>query len=512
MTNMVEMNAAAAFVSSATVRVVDWRSVFGGDGPGCGSGRGAGHENTEHLERAKRKQTRVLLRMSYANDKYRPPVGEATDGRSVAGDGTERSGRAVRAGSQITRQIKWGEVMELVLFTVRTLPRMRMRQAQENALMWAHKLADEDSYFVPLYWGLPRRIRIHCKVTDPSTSRTIADAVSASVSMLSTTSTKGTPMVKQEDGLILLHGMLGHVVSWARVQTALADMFNVRVVAYDRPGFGLSCRPAAREWESDSRSFGNPYTLQGSVQQLKMLIDSNRLGLSDAPVILCAHSMGCAVALLMASMYPERVKALVLVAPAAQLPRSSSRASPERERENGSAGSGAPDDAASRAGRLVQNLAMRVLDVPVLGRSLIRARFETVLSTPRDRREQLERLFHDVNELADADEYLDSYAKPMLVEQWDQGLLEVFRALESFASNEALSCLDDAGRCSVTQPVLIVGGNEDQIISVDSMRALADMLPNATLRVIPACGHCPAEEKPQRLLHEIARWKRIHGL
>ena len=52
-------------------------------------------------------------------------------------------------------------------------------------------------------------------------------------------------------------------------------------------------------------------------------------------------------------------------------------------------------------------------------------------------------------------------------------------------------------------PTLIIWGEEDRIISVKQAHALADLLPHAQLKLIPACGHASHEEQPQVVLNHI---------
>ena len=132
---------------------------------------------------------------------------------------------------------------------------------------------------------------------------------------------------------------------------------------------------------------------------------------------------------------------------------------------------------------------MRVLSVPVLGRSLVRARYEAVMARPEERKDQVARLFHSLEHI-DTEEYLNQYSKPMGAEDWDTGLVEVFRAFGSFASNEAM---ETPGQ--ITQPVLLLFGDQDQVLNSSSVQELWNIFPNSTARVIRNCGHCPAEGK-----------------
>lgn len=48
----------------------------------------------------------------------------------------------------------------------------------------------------------------------------------------------------------------------------------------------------------------------------------------------------------------------------------------------------------------------------------------------------------------------------------------------------------------VTAPALVIAGEEDELISIDESRALAEAMPNASLVVIPRAGHLSNLEQP----------------
>jgi pimeloyl-ACP methyl ester carboxylesterase len=98
--------------------------------------------------------------------------------------------------------------------------------------------------------------------------------------------------------LVLLHGYGEHLLTWRWVFDALAKEHTV--LAVDLPGFGGSDKPAG------------PYTVQAMVARLQALIDRWTTG----PLILVGHSMGGALAAALALEAPERIVALVLIAPA----------------------------------------------------------------------------------------------------------------------------------------------------------------------------------------------------
>jgi pimeloyl-ACP methyl ester carboxylesterase len=96
--------------------------------------------------------------------------------------------------------------------------------------------------------------------------------------------------------LILVHGSRDHARSWDQVAAALATDF--RVVAPDLRGHGDS------SWAP-----GAMYSVPEYVLDLSALIDI----LGDPPVYLAGHSLGGAVVLLYAGVYPNRVKKLVCI-------------------------------------------------------------------------------------------------------------------------------------------------------------------------------------------------------
>lgn len=64
-------------------------------------------------------------------------------------------------------------------------------------------------------------------------------------------------------GVIFIHGFGGGVFSWRHLMSAVAREVGCRVVAFDRPGWGLTSRPQRSEWEQ--KGLPNPYELQTQV-------------------------------------------------------------------------------------------------------------------------------------------------------------------------------------------------------------------------------------------------------
>lgn len=98
--------------------------------------------------------------------------------------------------------------------------------------------------------------------------------------------------------LVFVHGLSSWMGFWEHQVPAFAA--ERRVLALDLPGYGASGRPDA------------PYTPPWYAE----LVDAWLEGLGVDEAVLVGHSMGGQVALTLALNHPERVKALVLSAPA----------------------------------------------------------------------------------------------------------------------------------------------------------------------------------------------------
>ena len=55
----------------------------------------------------------------------------------------------------------------------------------------------------------------------------------------------------------------------------------------------------------------------------------------------------------------------------------------------------------------------------------------------------------------------------------------------------------------IVMPTLIVWGDSDQVIPPEYGEAFRELLPNATLTVIPQCGHIPQLERPEAFFDTV---------
>ena len=111
--------------------------------------------------------------------------------------------------------------------------------------------------------------------------------------------------IDSETLVILLHGFGSSTYSWQKVMEPFSTFGSV--LAYDRPGFGLTERVLPYE-DVDT----NPYLLEYQSQILMAFIESK----NAEKIILVGNSAGGTVALETALAYPGRIDALILISPA----------------------------------------------------------------------------------------------------------------------------------------------------------------------------------------------------
>ena len=250
-----------------------------------------------------------------------------------------------------------------------------------------------------------------------------------------------------EPTVILLHGFGASTFSWREVYALLSAYGTV--IAYDRPGFGLTERPVKEDWEGH-----NPYASDAQVDLLLGLMDA----LEIQQAVLVGNSAGGRVALQTALDHPERVRSLGLV------------------------------DAAVYDGGRPGWLAwlMRWPQVNRLGPVLMRG-------IRRWGMDVLQTAWHDPARVTP--EVIAGYRRPLHAENWDRALWELTKA----AAYENLS-----GRLEeLDMPVLVMTGDDDRIIPTEDSLRLAEEIPGAELVVFAACGHVPQEECPQEFVEAM---------
>lgn len=235
--------------------------------------------------------------------------------------------------------------------------------------------------------------------------------------------------------LLLLHGYGESLTTWRAVFDPLAE--RARVVAVDLPGFGCSEKP------------DTVYSLAAITEQLSRFIDAWTTG----PLVVLGHSMGGEVAASLAMARPDRITALILIAPAGF-----------RIGLGGITDSMSP----SKAAALGRYLGFRSFITPI----------------------------HDPAWLGEPDS----------VARYDLTLDPAFRrsaarVLEEFDFTGLRDRFDD-----ITQPTLLIWGGNDPVVPFSAADSVARLIPCSQLATLETAFHRPHAEMPDTVLAIVRRF------
>lgn len=249
-----------------------------------------------------------------------------------------------------------------------------------------------------------------------------------------------------ESVFILLHGFGASTYSWREVMQPLSSIGTV--IAFDRPAFGLTERPM--QWDE-----ANPYSPEFQAELVIGLM--NELNVDQA--ILVGNSAGGAIATLTTLTYPHRVKSLVLVDAAIYN------------------GGGTP----SWAAWFIQTPQIQHIG-PLIARRIQDWGLDFARSA-----------WHNPDLITD--EILEGYSLPLQIDNWDRALWYLTSSSKDLDLDKRLNELN--------LPVLVITGDDDQIVPTQDSIRLASEIPGAQLVVIPNCGHVPQEECPEAFVNTI---------
>lgn len=248
--------------------------------------------------------------------------------------------------------------------------------------------------------------------------------------------------------IFLMHGFGASTFSFREITEPLSQLGDV--IAYDRPGFGLTERPTT--WDGE-----NPY---GSIGQDLILDELIEQFASGRDVILVGHSAGGTLAAQYAIDNNDAVKALILISPAILT-------------TGGSAS--------------WLNWVYSIPQLDHLGPLLV----SSIASSGMD---LLDESWYNKNLITL--EVNEGYREPLQVIGWERGFWEFNRAPRSFDVRERLS--------EITVPTLLITGNADTVVATADTEALATMIKDSVLFVIPNSGHLAQEETPEDTIKAIS--------
>lgn len=241
-----------------------------------------------------------------------------------------------------------------------------------------------------------------------------------------------------EDGrpVVLVHGFSVPMFIWEPTFTALKEA-GFRVLRYDLYGRGLSDRPPVR------------YDKALFVRQLSELVEA--LGI-PRPFALAGLSMGGAIAAAYTARSEGAVERLALLDPA-----------------------GLPYPIPT---------GMKLLKVPILGE---------LLMGPPGTRLLLKGLRDDLGEDHPAlPEYEANYRRQMRYFGFRRALLSTIRSGVLWGSEADFAAV---GRLGL--PVLLIWGEEDEVVPFALHKRLLELMPQAQFRPIAGAKHIPHYEKPE---------------
>jgi pimeloyl-ACP methyl ester carboxylesterase len=247
--------------------------------------------------------------------------------------------------------------------------------------------------------------------------------------------------------IFLMHGFGANTFSFREVTEPLSQLGDV--IAYDRPGFGLSERPTS--WEGE-----NPY---GSIGQDLILDQLIAEFASGRDVILVGHSAGGTLAAQYVVDNKDSIQGLILISPAIL----STGGSPSW-----------------------LNWVFSIPQLDHLGPLLV----SSIASSGMD---LLNESWYNKDLITE--EVKAGYREPLSVIGWEEGFWEFNRAPRAFDVKDRLD--------EITVPTLLITGDTDTVVATADTQALADMIKDSVLFVIPRSGHLAQEETPADTMKAI---------
>lgn len=261
--------------------------------------------------------------------------------------------------------------------------------------------------------------------------------------------------------IVCVHGLEGSAYNWNLIAPTLTETH--RVVAPDLSGFGFT--PPLTGGTTVERNAG----------LVKGVIDHYG---TDAIVI--GNSMGGLISILASELYPDRVRSLVLLDPAAPIFSWKTISFPTAAR-------------------------LSVPLIPWLGEKLI--------NTFRD-------LTTVDDGVAEALTFIAAHPESLDPTVWEHATeIATLRRTQPWATRALIDATSSIAPYvvrkrrfadlihRVTQPTLLIHGAEDQLIRVEAAKWIARQRPDWTVVLFEDVGHVPMLEAPERVLEVFTTWE-----
>ncbi|XVF41261.1 hypothetical protein PTKIN_Ptkin01aG0266500 [Pterospermum kingtungense] len=377
----------------------------------------------------------------------------------------------------------------------------------QDELLDPKLLADPDSCFCEF-----QGVEIHHKLYDAE-----AESHSSDNSLFSHSQEAQTPSLKLGLPMILLHGFGASVFSWNKVIKRLARLTGSKVLAFDRPAFGLTSRLDTFGTQNSDAKPLNPYSMAFSVLATLYFIDF----LAAEKAILVGHSAGSLVAVDAYFEAPERVAALILVAPAILAPRAIPK--PKIVETKGdrsdSNNQGKPQfklfEILFKFTKYITEAVMGMMKgMADMFNSLYKKALFFILRSAFG--VMLVRMMIDKFGIAAVraawydskqvtEHIIDGYTKPLRTKGWDRALVEFTAAMLINGKSEMKPPLGKRLH-EISCPVLIITGDTDRIVPSWNAERLSRAIPQSQFVVIKNCGHLPHEEKVEEFVSVIEKF------
>lgn len=238
---------------------------------------------------------------------------------------------------------------------------------------------------------------------------------------------------------LFLHGIPLSLLTWRSNLNPLSR--SLTVVGVDMRGYGMSAKPR-----------GADYSVPGHAAAIEELITS--LGFDQ--VNLVGSSYGCAVAVTLAHVAPQRVRRLVLINPVCY------------PGEQHSATRLARMSLAAVVART--SLRSRLVGKLIIGSGLSRAYASSTQATP---------------------DVVAAYHELLTREHGEQAYLSTLRQLDEPGVARRIPELD--------QQTLVIWGERDRVLPASDAERMMTELRSGHLEVLAGVGHFPHEEAPDRV-------------